>query len=91
MHFRLGQRLDRVFNKNQTEIRHAKGIGLGPTGIGEFRGGKGGNRNAGFFKKDAVVHTARGAGASIGQGFNDNVALLRRRRVPRRLPGAWRI
>ncbi len=76
MDFLVGQGLDRMFDENEIEVGHAQGIGLGASGIGKLGGRKRCHGNTGFFKEDAVVHTARGAGASIRQRFNDDIALL---------------
>ncbi len=76
LHFLWSKRLDGMFHQDHLKSREPQGLCLSACGIGEFRGSKNCSRLPGLFKEDAVVHTARGARASIGQRFNDEVTLL---------------
>ena len=66
MYFLRCQRLDWMFDKDYFEVRQTQCFRLCECGIGEFRSRKHCRRDTGFFKKDAVVHTARGTRPSIG-------------------------
>ena len=46
-------------------------------GADKFSGGHIRGRDAFFFKVDNIVRTARNAGPSITEGFDDGVAFLR--------------
>ena len=52
-----------------------QGFGLGPGGILELAGGDKYTGNTAAFQVCDVVHTARGTGASICQGFDHRVAI----------------
>ncbi len=76
MHFFWCEGLNRMLNQDDFEVRQTQRFRLCECGIGEFRSRKHCRRDTGFFKKDSVVHTARGTRPSIGQRFYQEVALL---------------
>ena len=53
----------------------AEGIGLGFGRFDEFRAGDEAAGDSAIFEVGDIVHTARRARPSIGQGFDDHVAL----------------
>ena len=57
-------------------FRHAKDGALGVGGTNEFGRGDVCGRDALLFKVDNIVRTARNAGPSITEGFNDCVTFL---------------
>ena len=65
-----------MLNQDDFEVRQTQCLGLCECGVGEFRRRKHCRRDPRFFKKDSVVHTARGTRPSIGKGFYQEVALL---------------
>ena len=65
-----------MLNQDDFEVRQTQCFCLCERGVGEFCSRKHRRRDTGFFKKDAVVHTARGTRPSIGKGFYQEVALL---------------
>ena len=64
-----------MLNINGVEIRAAKGGGLNARGGDEFIRGDGHGGNPKIFKIDGIVQTARAAGSSIGERFDDPLAL----------------
>ncbi len=82
-----------MLHQNDLKIGQPQSLGLGAGRIAELGGGKDRRRNAGFLKKDSVVHTARCTRPSIGQGFNNQMALLGQllARVSRRRTGKGRL
>lgn len=73
--FVVGLILNRVGDKDGLEIRASERGGLHARRLPELFRGHGNRRDAFVFQSDRIVHTARGAGASIGQGFNNALHL----------------
>ena len=69
-------RLDGMLNQNRFVLSHAEGRALGMGSANEFRSGHIRGRDTLFFKVDNIVRTARYAGPSIAEGFDDRVAFL---------------
>ena len=70
-----------MLNQDRFVLRHAerRALRMGSAdelGSGHIRGG-----NAFFLKVDDIVRTARNAGPSIAEGFDDGVAFLAQLRV----------
>src|SRR5215468_11990879 len=68
--------LDRVRYHDGLVALRAQGRGLGPRGLGELGGDDGGRGHPVVLEEHAVVHTARCAGPSVGEGLDDSVARL---------------
>ena len=71
--FILGLGLNRMRHQNRLILRHPKRRALGIGRADKFRGGDVGRWDTVFFKVDDIVRTARDAGPSIAEGFNDGI------------------
>lgn len=90
--FVLGLRLNRMLNKDRLVLRHAQGRTLGVGSANEFGGGHVRGWDALFFKVDNIVRTARNAGPSIAERFDDRITFflqLRLDRLRRRARHCW--
>jgi hypothetical protein len=88
----VGAVLYRMWNEYQSRV-DTKRFGLGGGAFDEFGGGNAYSWNAACFEIRHVMRTARNAGPSVGQPFNDEVDfggnLLPQRQ--RRHPGVGRL
>ena len=71
--FILGLGLNRMRHQNRLILRHPQRRALGVGRADKFRGGDVGRWDTVFFKVDDIVRTARDAGPSIAEGFNDGI------------------
>ena len=68
--------LDGMLNQNRFVLRHAESRALRMGSANEFGRRHIRGRDALFFKVDYIVRTARNAGPSIAEGFDDRIALF---------------
>ena len=71
--FGLGLRLNRMRNQNRLILSHPQRGALRVGRANEFRSGHVCRWDTVFFKVDDIVRTARYAGPSIAEGFNDGI------------------
>ena len=74
--FGLGLRLNRMRNQNRLILSHPQRGALCVGRADEFRSGHVCCWDTVFFKVDDIVRTARYAGPSIAEGFNDGITLF---------------
>ena len=68
--------LNWMLHQDRLVLGHAQGRALRMCGANKFRGRYICGRDAFFFKVYYIVRTARNAGPSIAQGFDDGVTFL---------------
>ena len=71
--FVLGLGLNRVRDQDRLILRHPKRGALGIGRTDKFRSGDVCRWDTVFFKVDDIVRTARDAGPSIAEGFDDGI------------------
>jgi hypothetical protein len=74
--FLLRLRLNRVLDEDRFVLGHAERCALGMGSTDEFGGCDIGGRDSLLFKVDNIVRTARNAGPSIAERFDNGVTLL---------------
>ncbi len=69
-----GEILHGMWHTDNLEPRHAKGVRLCTRGVEKDFRGQDGGWNLTLFECNPVVHTARRARPSVGEGFDDHIA-----------------